>query len=135
MDDRRTVGRMKKALNGPTASLLVVESQPGTPLGYAWIGPHRERHHGHRGEIYELYLHPRAQGQGAGRQLLVSSIWALVDLGLHPVWVWVLAANPAQHFYAACGGMPMGRGPVQVGGRWLTRMAFSWRGALPLPLR
>lgn len=98
------------------------------------MGPHREGYDGHRGEIYELYLHPRAQRQGAGRQLLVMAIWSLVEQGLHPVLVWVLAANPARHFYAACGGVQVGRGPVTVGGRALTRLAFSWQGALPLPL-
>ncbi|MCH9680297.1 MAG: GNAT family N-acetyltransferase [Deltaproteobacteria bacterium] len=134
MDDRRTVGRMAQAQRSSLQRLLVVEDRPGTPLGYAWTGPHREGHAGHRGEIYELYLHPLALGRGAGRQLLTSAIWGLVEQGLHPVWVWVLAANPARHFYAACGGAPMGQGRVTVGGRTLTRLAFGWGTVLPLPL-
>lgn len=134
MDDRRTARRMAMALRAPAQQLLVVEDAYGRPLGYAWVGPHREGYGGHRGEIYELYLHPRAQGQGAGRSLLVAAIWSLVDRGMHPVLVWVLAANPARHFYAACGGVHVGQGPVTVSGRVLTRLAFSWQGALPLPL-
>ncbi|MCA9707160.1 MAG: GNAT family N-acetyltransferase [Myxococcales bacterium] len=134
MDDARTARRMAAALRARAQSLLVVEDRHGRPFGYAWAGPHREGLGGHRGELYELYLHPHAQGQGAGRSLLVAAIWSLVDLGLHPVLVWVLAANPARHFYAACGGVQVGQGPVTVAGRTLTRLAFSWKGALPLPL-
>lgn len=133
MNDRRTAQRMARALMTDARSILVVEDGAQGRLGYAWIGPHRERYGGHRGEIYELYLHPRAQGRGAGRQLLVAAIWALVERGLHPVLVWVLAANQAQNFYAACGGERVGQGPVKVAGRMMTRLAFSWRDALPMP--
>ncbi len=133
MNDRRTARRMAGALRSSVSHILVVEAQPDRPLGYAWLGPHRERFGAHRGEIYELYLHPRAQGQGAGRRLLVDSIWALVDRGFHPVLVWVLAANPARHFYAACGGECVAQGPVNVAGRTLTRLAYSWQHGLPLP--
>jgi GNAT superfamily N-acetyltransferase len=134
MDDRRTAHRMASALGSPLHRILVVEDDDRCPLGYAWIGPHREGLGGHRGEILELYLHPTAQGRGLGRQLLVSSIWWLVDRDLHPVLVWVLAANPARYFYEACGGVRVGQGPVTVGGRTLLRLAYSWSDTLPLPL-
>ncbi len=133
MDDRRTAQRMSSALGVPMHGILVVEDDR-RPLGYAWLGPHRHGVGHHRGEILELYLHPSAQGRGLGRQLLVSSIWWLVDRGLHPVMVWVLAANPARHFYEACGGVRAGQGPVRIGGITLPRVAYSWRDALPLPL-
>lgn len=133
MNDDRTARRLAAAQRSPTQSLLVVEDPTGRPLGYAWLGPHRHSTDGHRGEIYELYLDPRAQGQGAGRSLLVSAIWSLVERGQHPVLVWVLAANPARHFYAACGGARIGQGPIEIAGRTLTRMAYSWRDQLPLP--
>ena len=44
------------------------------------------------------------------------------------------AANPARHFYEACGGVRLGQGPVTVGDRTLVRVAYSWASSLPLPL-
>lgn len=134
MDDARIVQRMAVAIRQRWNLIVLVEDEHARPLGYAWIGPHRDRFGAHLGEIFELYLHPDAQGQGAGRQLLVAAIWSLVEQGLHPVLVWVLAANPARHFYESCGGVRVGQSPVNVGGRTLTRIAYSWTDALPLPL-
>ncbi|WP_266213531.1 GNAT family N-acetyltransferase [Paraliomyxa miuraensis] len=134
MDDARMVRRMAHALAQRWHVILMVEDEHERPLGYAWIGPHRERVGDHRGEVFELYLHPRAQGRGAGKQLLVTAIWSLVEQGLHPVIVWVLAANPACRFYEACGGVRVAEGPVDVGGRVLTRVAYGWSDAFPLPL-
>lgn len=134
LDDGRTVRRMAAALGSSLQRILLVEDRVHGPVGYAWLGPHRDGVGDHRGEILELYLHPRAQGHGLGRRLLVDGIWWLVERGLHPVLVWVLAANPARHFYEACGGVRVGQGPVTVGNHPLVRVAYSWAGALPLPL-
>lgn len=133
IDDRRSAARMRAALRSSVQSLLLVHEDDGEPRGYAWLGPHRSEVPGHHGEIYELYLDPKAQGRGLGRELLVESIWSLVGRGLHPVLVWVLAANPARHFYSACGGRLVAHGPVEVAGRELPRLGFSWSGELPLP--
>lgn len=133
MSDRRSAHTMVRGTRSPLEAVLLAEGPDGTPLGYAWVGPHREGLPGHGGEIYELYLEPAAQGQGIGRQLLVAAIWALVERGLQPVVVWVLAANPARRFYEACGGEPLVRDTVKIGGRTLRRIALSWRGGLPLP--
>jgi GNAT superfamily N-acetyltransferase len=134
LNDGRTVRRMAAVLGSSVQRILLVEDREHGPVGYAWIGPHREGVADHQGEILELYLHPGAQGHGLGRRLLVDGIWWLVDRGMHPVIVWVLAANPARHFYEACGGVRIGQGPVTVGGRTLLRVAYSWQGSLPLPL-
>jgi GNAT superfamily N-acetyltransferase len=134
LNDGRTAHRMATVLGSSTHRILVVDDDARGPVGYAWLGPHREGVAGHRGEVLELYLHPKAQGRGLGRRLLVDGIWWLVDRRMHPVLVWVLAANPARHFYEACGGVRVGQGPITVGGRVLTRVAYSWRDSLPLPL-
>lgn len=134
MDDRRTARRMAPALRSRLQRLLVAVDERGRVQGYAWVGPHRDGLSGHHGEVFELYLDPDVQGRGAGRQLLVAGIWWLVERGLHPVLVWVLAGNSARHFYAACGGELVAQGLVTVAGRELTRLAYSWREGLPLPL-
>lgn len=133
MDDQRTARRMAPVLGSTRQQILAAVDERGRARGYAWVGPHREGMRGIGGEVYELYLHPDEQGRGVGRRLLVEAIWWLVGRGLHPVVVWVLAANSAQHFYAACGGEPVARGTVTVAGRRLTRLAYAWRETLPLP--
>ncbi len=56
------------------------------------------------GEIQALYVHPAAQGRGAGRLLLAHALARLAADGLDPVRLWVLAGNTrARAFYAAAG--------------------------------
>ena len=63
-----------------------------------------EFEHGFAGEIFELYVHPRLQGRGLGRELMEQT-WA--DLESHGFrWgvLWVLEDNqPARRFYEHCG--------------------------------
>lgn len=112
--------------------VMVVEDARG-PFGYTLAGPQPRADLRHRGEVFELYLHPDMQRRGAGTQLLVSTLWELSALGSWPAMLWVLAANSAGRFYASCGGRPFRREPLDVGGRVLERIAYSWDGFLPLP--
>ncbi len=135
IDLPRCALRMRQAVVGQQRGkrLLVAEDAGGAVIGYAWCGPQADRRLPFRGEIYELYLLPGRQGQGVGRTLLGSAIWSLVDLGLNPVLVWVLASNDARHFYESCGGELVARSPIDVDGYETTRLAYGWRRALPLP--
>jgi GNAT superfamily N-acetyltransferase len=115
--------------------LLLAESKPGHPCGYVYAGPQPDHKLRHAGEIYELYLVPQEQRHGIGTRLLAAALWRLSALGSSPVMLWVLAANRAQRFYASCGGRPILRASIEVGGRRLERIAYSWRDFLPLPLQ
>ena len=134
LDAARATRRFRDVVNaGRTQSLLVVH-RPGQPaFGYAWGGPQKDRSLGFAGEVYELYLHPAEQGQGGGRQLLSAMLWRLAERTLWPAVIWVLADNPARHFYEACGGRQVLAGTVTVAGKRLPRIGFSWDNFLPLP--
>lgn len=131
--------RMQRAVAQQRAghSVWLIEDHQGTTFGYAWIGPQTDRSvHADvafLGEVYELYLHPRWQGMGGGRMLLVHAIWDLVDAGLNPVMLWVLGENTAQHFYEASGGVRFAARHIEVGGRAMTKVAYGWHEQLPLP--
>ncbi|MBL8942394.1 MAG: GNAT family N-acetyltransferase [Myxococcales bacterium] len=137
--------RMRRAVAQQRAghAVWVIEDHQGTVFGYAWIGPQTDRsvhvaraEHDHiafLGEVYELYLHPRWHGRGAGTTLLVHAIWDLVDAGLHPVMLWVLGENTAQLFYESTGGVRFATREVEVGGRAMQKVAYGWHEQLPLP--
>jgi GNAT superfamily N-acetyltransferase len=129
-------GRMQRAVANRRdgRGVLVAENDRGVVIGYVWYGPQLDRALRFSGEIYELYIHPRWQRCGAGMLLLSAAIWRLVDRELNPVMLWVLAENEARFFYEACGGVEVGRRGIVIGGRRLTKLAFGWRDALPLPV-
>jgi len=115
--------------------LLVAERPGAGPIGYAWCGPQNDRRlRAFAGEVYELYLHPQHQRAGVGTLLLSHALWTLIELGMHPVVVWVLERNPARHFYETCGGTLVARGSIDFGSHRTTRLAYGWRESLPLPL-
>jgi GNAT superfamily N-acetyltransferase len=136
--DAMSVARSRRVLEASVSrrrqghAVLVVEDADG-PFGYALAGPQARTDLGHAGEIYEIYLRPDKQRSGAGSKLLASTLWRLCELGLTPVMLWVLARNPARRFYASCGGEPFRRERIEMSGRTLYRVAYSWEAFLPLP--
>jgi ribosomal protein S18 acetylase RimI-like enzyme len=71
------------------------------------------------GEIWALYVHPRAWGQGVGRALLSAAVAALRDAGRHRVSLWVLSENHrGLRFYRAAGFVPVvgSATRIEVGG-------------------
>lgn len=83
----------------------------GEVVGFVFSGVYRTAHDEPgwpvapaAGEIQALYVHPAAQGRGAGRLLLAHALARLAADGLDPVRLWVLAGNTrARVFYAAAG--------------------------------
>lgn len=132
----RSLGRFRGYFwqGGQSVSLLhVVEGAEGI-VGYVNSGLSNSRDIGARGEVFELYLHPDAQGRGAGRKLLSAGLWALSGRRLLPAIVWVLADNHrARRFYEGMRGRELARGSVTVGDQELVRVAYGWADYLPWP--
>jgi ribosomal protein S18 acetylase RimI-like enzyme len=133
---QRSLGRFRGYFwrGGQRQSLLhVVESDAGV-VGYVNSGVTHDREIGARGEVFELYLHPDAQGEGAGRKLLSVGLWALSGHRLLPAIVWVLADNQrARRFYEGMRGREIAHGKVVVGDQLLDKIAYAWIDYLPWP--
>lgn len=80
--------------------LLVAPGPGGTLDGLVWL----KRRDRTTGEIYNLAIHPRAQGRGLGASLLRAGLDRLAATGHEQVLLWVDLANErAVRLYAAHG--------------------------------
>ena len=105
---------------------VVAESANGEIVGFASGGPERTGHQVFRGELYAVYLLAEFQRLRLGRRLVSAIARRLADGGYGTMLVWVLAANPASHFYEALGGQPIMRQPITIGGVELEEVAYGW---------
>jgi mycothiol synthase len=69
--------------------LLVAAEPDGRLVGVHWL----KRRGSRTGEVYNLAVHPRAQGRGVGPALLHAGLEHLSELGCREVVLWVDAAN------------------------------------------
>lgn len=101
-------------------------------VGYASLGASRDPDldDGFAGELYELYVHPRLQGRGLGRDLLAHAWTVLAAQGHRWGTLWVLEANRRTRFiYERAGLLPDGqRRILRVGGAAIPALRY----ALPL---
>ena len=121
---RRWVGRLNK--RGELRWGILLGSRM---VGYCTAGVCRDNdmERGFAGEIFELYVHPRLQKRGLGRELM-EQMWA--DLEGHEFrWgvLWVLESNTqARHFYERCGLHTEGkRKRLMHGGRWVPAVRYG----------
>lgn len=111
---------------------FVAEDVSGTVIGFAAGGPELEQDPIYTGEMYAIYLLAEAQGRGIGRRLARAVAERLSAAGHAAMLVWVAAANPSRHFYAALGGVPIRERQVTIGGVSLTEVAYGWEDTRPL---
>jgi GNAT superfamily N-acetyltransferase len=93
---------------------LIVAVQGGEVIGYGRSEPCPDADLPGAGEVAGLYVHPAAQGTGAGRAMLVWLVDDLLARNLTPVVLWHFVGNErAAAVYAAAGFEPDGaRRPV-----------------------
>lgn len=78
-------------------------------------------------ELYAIYLLEAYQGRGIGRDLLQAGKAWLEQQEWTSLLVWVLAENPAQHFYSSLGGEKVAEKMIEVGGKALLEYAYGWQ--------
>jgi L-amino acid N-acyltransferase YncA len=106
--------------------VYVAERPAGTIVGFAVGGPNHLHDKLYAGELQAIYLDPACQRQHIGTDLVRAVAKHLAGQGMPSMIVWVLAANPARHFYEALGGGSAGRRQLQLGGLWLDAVAYGW---------
>jgi GNAT superfamily N-acetyltransferase len=107
----------------------VAEEEGGTVIGFVSGGRERSGDPVYTGELYAIYLLSPHQGQGIGRQLVITLVNRLLQDGMTALLLWVLAENPSRQFYERLGGRPVYEKTVTIGGVPLIEVAYGWRDA------
>jgi len=100
-DDAIAARRHRMLRNPPEVRSLVAEDDAGV-TGFVVYGPDRDDRA--LGEVYALYVAPRAWSHGHGRALLGRAVRALAAAGYAEAGLWVLEGNArARAFYERFG--------------------------------
>jgi GNAT superfamily N-acetyltransferase len=91
--------RRRQALEDPGQTTLVAE-EDGRILGFAAAGLNRDDLGPNVGELYAIYVHPKAWDQGVGTRLITHAEAILVEAGYQRAILWTLGANArTRRFY------------------------------------
>jgi ribosomal protein S18 acetylase RimI-like enzyme len=104
---------------------FVAEDDAGV-FGFISGGPIRETVEGYDSELHTIYLLSDRQGGGVGRMLVDTLVQDLLGAGFRSMVVWVLAQNPAIHFYQRLGAIELSRRNVDIGGALLDDRVMGW---------
>ncbi len=110
----------------PSSFMRVAVDRDARVIGYAMAGPVRCPAPTTLGEIYALYLLPRAQRRGVGARLVRSMARGLDLRGMDALQIWALERNPARAFYERHGGRVVDASEARVGRRRLRLLAYRW---------
>lgn len=101
--DRNRLRARLRDEEGETAH--AVAELDGRVMGYIVFGASRDHDAPSRtGEIWALYVHPRAWRRGLGRELVRHALRGLGEAGFRGATLWTLAeSRSARAFYEACG--------------------------------
>jgi CubicO group peptidase (beta-lactamase class C family) len=110
MTDERALALWRGALGSARPGELLVAADDGVTVGvtrYAVTDAGE-------GTVHSLYVHPDAQGRGAGGLLLAEAVRRLGERGVRVARLWVFRDNtPSRRFYAAQGWAADGAERVQ----------------------
>lgn len=123
---QRSQRQWQSMLRRHSGVLLVAESSEEGVVGFAAGGAERTRAFGVDGELMALYVLSSSHGQGVGSSLLRQMARELAETGRTGMVVWVLADNPARHFYEHLGGVSAGEQELELGKRSVLEQAYIW---------
>ncbi len=109
-----------------TAITFVAEEEDGALAGFVIGGKERSDDPLYDAELYAIYLDPAHMRQGTGTLLVRALARALDVNGYRALLVWVLADNPARHFYAALGAQFVREATINIGGAALAEYSYGW---------
>lgn len=118
-----------QALFGGSGVMYLVAKVAGEIVGFASGGANRYPAPDDANELYGVYLLPRWQGQGIGRQLLLAVAMQLQAPGRQEVFAWGLADNPHRHFYERCGGREVCAQVIDLAGQSWPLTGYRWSSA------
>lgn len=79
------------------------------------------------GELKTVYVLPAHQGTGAGRKLVVAVARHFESRGVNSMLLWAFTENrSARRFYESLGGVLVAEDGLELGGAWLSEVAYGW---------
>lgn len=126
MSPRNRSGFWSRFVARHPGDLIVAVDPRNQVLGFGSCGVQRDPSLPEGGEIFSIYVQPDLQGQGIGRQLLLSLFFRLVQSGQTACMLWVLDRNPSRFFYERLGGRAVARQTLSYRGREVVARAYAW---------
>lgn len=106
--------------------MYVAEDEAGQIIGLANGGARKEPD-GYDAELYALYLLKEHQGKGIGKQLIRSVALNLLEKNYNSFMTWVVAGNPAIHFYHRMGGESVTTKEIRIGNELVEEIKIGWK--------
>jgi GNAT superfamily N-acetyltransferase len=125
-EDRQSLAWAATIAEDRARGLVRVAVENGRVVGFGSAGRSRFAALPFAGEVYTLYVDEGARDRGVGRDLLLGLFEALARRGHGSAMIWVLAANPARHFYATQGGRLVAQWTERQWGVTLDQTAYGW---------
>jgi ribosomal protein S18 acetylase RimI-like enzyme len=124
--DREALWRRVFSGSAGEHGVFVADAGPAGIVGFADGARGRTQDTAYEGELLAIYLLEDFQRRGLGRELTLQLVEWFVDHGIRSMLLWVLADNPACHFYEALGGTRLRAERIQIGGADLEEVAYGW---------
>lgn len=105
----------------------VAEDDSMKIVGFVICGEDRDNDPTYKGEIIGLYILQNMQRKGIGKQLMLAAVDDLRDRSFNSMMVWVLADNPARHFYEHLGGKHVQTRDTTIGGKRFQEHGYGWK--------
>lgn len=110
---------------------VFVADDAGRIVGFA-SGSTRERYsrdlRQYEGELKTAYVLPSHQGTGKGRRLVGAVARCFEERGVSSMLLWAFKENrAARRFYESLGGVLVAEDGFELGGAWLSEVAYGWK--------
>ena len=118
-------------LSGSATGCVFVAEDKGGVIGFASGRPRGNFSKGltdYKGVLDTLYVLPSHQGASAGRRLIAAVTEYFLGLDIESMLLWVFAENrAARGFYESLGGVLVAEDGFEIGGAWVSEVAYGWR--------
>ncbi len=118
---------LPNTIKGGTMNFVATD-QDGEIIGFALGGTMRDARLriAYTGEIYGIYVHPSAQGQGYGKKLFEHVVSHLVSLHHLSIASWTFKDHRSSNFFDHLGGKDIYQKTTTIGGQELKEVAYGW---------
>ncbi len=105
---------------------FVAEDELARVIGFILGGPEPQVDPEYAGQLQSICVLKKYQRQGIGRQLTQFLVAKLVEMDMTSMLAWVLAPNPACHFFEALGGKWLRAHEVEMCGAKIEAVYYGW---------